>query len=98
MKKEFRIKKTQEFAEILNYKKFYTCPSFAIYVKPKKKSMQELEFLLERSLVKLYKEIKLNVRFVMMVQEIYDFSENFDTIILVRVKYKEESYLNNKNS
>ncbi len=34
----------------------------------------------------------------MMVQEIYDFSENFDTIILVRVKYKEESYLNNKNS
>ncbi len=37
MKKEFRIKKTQEFAEILNYKKFYTCPSFAIYVKPKKR-------------------------------------------------------------
>ena len=39
-------------------------------------------------------KIKRQVR--MMVQEIYDFSENFDTIILVRVKYKEESYLNNK--
>ena len=36
MKKEYRVKKSQEFAEIMNYKKFYTCPSFAIYVKPRK--------------------------------------------------------------
>ena len=60
--------------------------------------MQELEFLLERSLVKLYKEIKIKRQVRMMVQEIYDFSENFDTIILVRVKYKEDSYLNNKKT
>ena len=32
----------------------------------------------------------------MMVQEIYTFEENFDTIILVRVKYHEENYINNK--
>ena len=36
MKKEFRVKKTQEFSEIMNYKKFYACPSFSIYVKPRK--------------------------------------------------------------
>ena len=32
----------------------------------------------------------------MMVQDIYSFEEKFDTIILVRVKYHEENYINNK--
>lgn len=41
-------------------------------------------------------KIKRQVR--SMVQDIYTFDENFDTIILVRVKYHEENYINNKNS
>ena len=31
-----------------------------------------------------------------MVHDIYTFEEKFDTIILVRLKYHEESYINNK--
>ena len=96
MKKEFRIKKTQEFAEILNYKKFYTCPSFAIYVKPKKEEHARVGISVGKKLGKAVQRNKIKRQVRMMVQEIYDFSENFDTIILVRVKYKEESYLNNK--
>lgn len=96
MKKEFRIKKTQEFAEILNYKKFYTCPSFAIYVKPKKEEHARVGISVGKKLGKAVQRNKIKRQVRMMVQEIYDFSENFDTIILVRVKYKEDSYLNNK--
>ena len=32
----------------------------------------------------------------MMVQELYTFDENFDTIILIRDKFIEESYESNK--
>ena len=96
MKKEFRIKKTHEFAEILNYKKLYTTPTFAIYVKPKKEEHARVGISLGKKLGKAVQRNKIKRQVRMMVQEIYDFSENFDTIILVRVKYKEESYLNNK--
>ena len=33
----------------------------------------------------------------MMVQEIYDFNENFDTILLVKEKYLENDFETNKN-
>ena len=39
-------------------------------------------------------KIKRQVR--MMVDEIFDFTEKFDTIIIVRPKYHEENYGNNK--
>ena len=46
------------------------------------------------SLIHICNKIKRQVR--MMVQDIYSFEEKFDTIILVRVKYHEENYINNK--
>ena len=61
MKKEYRVKKSQEFAEIMNYKKFYTCPSFAIYVKPRKED--HAEFPLVRKWEKQLYVIKSSVRY-----------------------------------
>ena len=40
--------------------------------------------------------VKRQVR--MMVDEIYDFNEEFDTVLIVRPKYDCENYLNNKKS
>lgn len=40
--------------------------------------------------------IKRQVR--MMVDEIFDFHEDFDTVLIVRPKYDSENYLNNKKS
>ena len=34
----------------------------------------------------------------MMVQEIYSFEENFDSILLIREDYLENDYKNNKNN
>ena len=34
----------------------------------------------------------------MMVDEIFDFHEDFDTVLIVRPKYDSENYLNNKKS
>ncbi|EFP60093.1 ribonuclease P protein component [Erysipelotrichaceae bacterium 3_1_53] len=98
MKKEYRVKKSQEFAEIMNYKKFYTCPSFAIYVKPRKEDHARVGISVGKKMGKAVVRNKIKRQVRMMVQDIYTFNENFDTIILVRVKYHEENYINNKNS
>ena len=58
MKKEYRVKKSQEFAEIMNYKKFYTCPSFAIYVKPRKED--HANYIKNKKLLeRLVKKVKI---------------------------------------
>ena len=96
MKKEFRVKKTQEFSEIMNYTKFYACPSVSIYVKPRKEDHARVGISVGKRMgnAVIRNKIKRQVR--EMVHDIYTFDENFDTIILVRPKYHEESYQNNK--
>ena len=96
MKKEYRVKKTQEFAEIMNNKKFYTCPSFVIYVKPRKEDHPRIGISVGKKMGNAVMRNKVKRQVRMMVQEIYQFNENFDTIILIRVKYHEENYRNNK--
>lgn len=96
MKKEFRVKDTREFAGIMNYKKFYTCPSFVIYVKPRKEDHARVGISVGKKMGKAVIRNKIKRQVRSMVQDIYTFDENFDTIILVRVKYHEENYINNK--
>ena len=96
MKKEYRVKKSQEFAEIMNYKKFYTCPSFAIYVKPRKEDHARVGISVGKKMGKAVVRNKIKRQVRMMVQDIYSFEEKLDTIILDRVKYHEENYINNK--
>ena len=96
MKKQFRIKKSEEFAEIMGAKKFYTCPSFVIYVKPRKEDHARVGISVGKKMGKAVIRNKIKRQVRSMVQDIYTFDENFDTIILVRVKYHEENYINNK--
>ena len=96
MKKEFRVKDTREFADIMNHKIFYTCPSFVIYVKPRKKDYARVGISVGKKMGKAVIRNKIKRQVRSMVHDIYTFEEEFDTIILVRPKYHEESYQNNK--
>lgn len=96
MKKGFRVKKTQEFAEIMKYKRFYSSPSFVIYVKPKAMPHARVGISVGKKIGNAVVRNKVKRQVRMMCQDIYSFEEEFDTIILVRVKYHEESYINNK--
>lgn len=96
MKKQFRIKKSDEFAKIMNNKKFYTCPSFSIYVKPRIENYARVGISVGKKLGNAVVRNKIKRQVREMVHDIYNFEEKFDTIILVRVKYHEESYINNK--
>ncbi len=96
MKKVYRIKKSQEFQQILSYKRFYSSPAFVLYVKPRKEDISRIGISVGKKLGNAVQRNKIKRQVRMMVQDIYDFHENFDTIILVRAKYHEENYINNK--
>ena len=42
MRKELRVKKSQEFSEIMNYKRYYNSDVMTLYVKPKKEEINRV--------------------------------------------------------
>lgn len=96
MKKAYRVRKSEEFAEIMKYKKFYACPSFTLYVKPRKEDHSRIGLSVGKKLGKAHARNKIKRQVRMMCQEIFTFEEEFDAIILVRPGYLQENYINNK--
>lgn len=96
MKKVNRIKDTREFKTILDNKKFYACPQFTLYVKTRAQDHARIGLSVGKKLGKAHDRnlIKRQVR--SMLRDIYTFDENFDTIVLVRPKYLENKYEENK--
>lgn len=96
MKKKYRVTKTQEFDQIMKLKKFYTCSSFVLYVKPKVYENVRIGISAGKKLGNAVVRNKVKRQVRMMLQEICTFEEEFDGILLVRVKYLQENYDTNK--
>ena len=96
MRKELRVKKSQEFSEIMNYKRYYNSDVMTLYVKPKKEEKNRVGLSVGKKIGNAVVRNKVKRQVRMMVQETYTFEENFDTIILIRKKFIEESYDYNK--
>ena len=96
MRKNYRIRKSQEFSEIIKNKHFYSSSVMTIYVREKKEDVCRIGISVKKKIGNAVVRNKVKRQVRMMVQELYTFDENFDTIILVRVKYHEENFANNK--
>lgn len=96
MNKKYRIRKSNEFLDIMNYKRFYSCPSFTLYIKPRKEDHARIGLSVGKKLGKAHIRNKIKRQVRMMCTEIYDFEEKFDSVILVRQNYLKENYRNNK--
>lgn len=95
MKKEFRVKDTREFKEIMDYKCYFACPQFVLYVKPRKQEAARVGISVGKKLGKAFCRNKIKRQVRSMIQSIYNFDEAFDTILIVRVKYLEKDYQEN---
>ena len=96
MKKKYRIKKAGEFQTIIEHRKFVSCPSFVLYVKARKEEHSRIGISVGKKLGNAVVRNKTKRQVRMMFQEIYDFDENFDEILIVRKKFLEQSYADNK--
>ena len=95
MKKEYRIKKNQEFQAIIKTKKSGANQKFVIYYRENEDHLKvgiSVSKKLGNAVVR--NKVKRQVR--MMVQEIFDKNQKKDYIIILRNKYLKDSFAVNK--
>ncbi len=98
MKKRYRVRKSQEFKSIMNHKRFYSSPTLVVYTKPKGEDHPRVGISVSKRIGNAVKRNKVKRQVRMMVQEIFQFDESFDTIILVRDQFPKENYETNRNN
>ncbi len=94
MKKEFRVKKNEDFQRIIKDKKSVANKKFVVYYKPNDTHLRvgiSVSKKLGHAVVR--NKIKRQVR--MMVHEVFDKNEKMDYIVIVRNQFLMNSYHDN---
>lgn len=98
MKKQYRIKKADEFTKIMKNKKYAYTKGIVVYKKEKREEVPRVGITVKKKIgnAVIRNKVKRQVR--MMVKEIYSFDEDFDLIILIKEDFLNNTYKNNKNN
>lgn len=99
MKKRNRIRKAEEFQEIIHKGHKYVNSSFVLYTRDKKEEQARVGITFSKKMgIAVARNLyKRQVR--MMCQELVDFhSATSDIILIVRFGYRDLSYAANKNN
>ena len=95
MKKAYRVCKSYEFTSIIQHRSFVISSSFVCYYMPRKESHARVGISVGKKLGNAVVRNKVKRQVRSMVDDIYDFNETFDTIIIVRPRYHQKSYQEN---
>ncbi|MDF9824334.1 ribonuclease P protein component [Breznakia sp. PF5-3] len=98
MKKKYRIKKADEFTTIIKGRKYYPGNGIVLYVNEKKEAIPRVGITVKKKIGNAVIRNKVKRQIRMMISEIYDFDENFDSIILVKEDFLKNNYKNNKKN
>lgn len=95
MKKEYRIRKNQEFQDIIRLKQSKANAKFVVYYRKNNEHLKvgiSVSKKLGNAVVR--NQIKRQVR--MMAQQVFDKKQKLDIIVIVRNKYLLSSFEDNK--
>lgn len=100
MKKEFRVLKSEEFTRIIKTGKFYATRGLVLYATKKDDNYphSRIGISVKKKTGNAVVRNKCKRQVRMMCQDIFNFDENFDAIILVKEAFIENSYEINRNN
>ena len=97
MKKELRIRKNEEFDDIISTKCSFSTGSFVIYTKSKKLEHARVGISVSKKLGNAVTRNKIKRQVRMMFLEVFDYKQiKFDVICIVRQKYLGKSFQDNQ--
>ena len=96
MKKNRRIKKSEEFQSMIKKQKHLASNLFVIYYKDKEEEKNRIGISVSKKMGNAVVRNKLKRQVRMMVQEVGCLDLNVDILILVRKAYLVNTYENNK--
>ena len=95
MEKSLRLRKNEQFQEVIKSKKSVVNDSFVVYYKLNDLSNVRIGISVSKKLGKAVVRNKIKRQVRMMARGVFDEDENIDYIIIVRKKYLNYSYQEN---
>ncbi|MFI3283646.1 MAG: ribonuclease P protein component [Erysipelotrichaceae bacterium] len=97
MKKENRIKKSEEFQKIIRKRRTVTNLTFVLYYNKKNEEKARIGISMSKKMGNAVIRNKIKRQLRMMIQETINFNQlEMDAIIIAKAKFKEQSYDVNK--
>ncbi len=96
MKKEFRIKKNEEFSRIIGQRHSYASANFVIYFSDKRENNVRVGISVSKKLGNAVQRNKIKRQIREMAYSIIDFdNDNKDIVIIARTSYLKNTYQDN---
>jgi len=96
MKKKNTIKKKDEFTQIIRAKNYINEKTLSFYYYPRKELESRVGITVTKKLGNAVERNRAKRQLREMVDMLFDWQEDFDTVIIVRENFKEHSFLDNK--
>ena len=98
MKKQYRITKNEEFQRILKLRQYVANPAFSLYFAERRVEVSRMGISVSKKMGGAVERNKIKRQIRMMVQQLSDFNEAFDCVIMVRAGYLKQSFEENKKA
>lgn len=98
MKRYYRVLKSEEFTSIIKNRNFYSAPGIVLYIKRRKEDHARIGITVKKKTGNAVVRNKCKRQVRMMCQNIFNFNEEYDAIILIKEAFVANSYENNQNN
>lgn len=92
MKKERRVKKNYEFSSIISKRVCLKSQSFILYIDQAKENHSRVGISVGKKIGNAVSRTRVKRQLRVMINEVYNFNESFDSIIIVRPAFLKKDF------